>query len=345
MVFDPDHLSRREASLLKRETTLTPISMHAPECGVSPRIEAAIGQGRNQPSLPDALSVDVEDYFHVEAFRDRIRPESWPQHPSRVVENTRRVLDLLNRHGSKATFFVLGWVAERQPQLVREILAAGHEVGCHSYGHNCLWRLSPAEFRADTRRARAAIEDAGGKAVVGYRAPSFSVVERTLWAVEILAEEGFQYDSSVFPIHHDVYGMPSAPRFPFRWGCRDGLHLYEIPPTTVRFRRWNLPAGGGAYLRILPEWYTRWAVGKIRGDSQSMVVYFHPWEIDPGQPRLEGRLRSRFRHYFQLRGMQGKLARILSSGNFVPLIDYLGALVGENSLPSAEFALAAHSVA
>lgn len=294
----------------------------------SPFIQSDLGRGMPRLPLPDALSVDVEDYFHVEAFRDRIQPETWPLYPSRVVENTRRVLDLLSRRGVRATFFVLGWVAERHPRIVREILAAGHEVGCHSYGHRCIWRLSPAEFRADTRRARAAIENAGGCAVLGYRAPSFSIVDRSLWAIRILAEEGFVYDSSVFPIHHDVYGMPHAPRSPFRWSSPQGHLLYEIPPATIRLARWNLPAAGGAYLRILPEWYTRWAIRGAHREGRALVVYFHPWEIDPGQPRLKGRVKSRFRHYFHLDHMEARLERILAGGDFAPLIEHLEALVG-----------------
>lgn len=307
---------------------LAEIPVRTPRDSTLPLIDTDIARVPQTTPPLDALSVDVEDYYHVEAFRDRIPPHTWPLYPSRVIDNTRRVLELFSRRQARATFFVLGWVAERHPGIVREILSGGHEVGCHSYGHNCLWRLSPEEFRADTRRARQAIEDAGGRAVLGYRAPSFSVVERTLWAVPILAEEGFLYDSSVFPIHHDVYGFPQAPRFPFRWATRQGHRLYEIPPTTLRCAGWNFPAAGGAYLRILPEWYTRWAVRRARRQAQSLVLYFHPWEIDPRQPRLTGSFRSRFRHYSGLSRMYGKLGRILAAGHFVPLMDYLNALAG-----------------
>lgn len=313
----------------------------------SPVIEFELGGGRRagyQP-VPDALSVDVEDYYHVEAFRDRIQPETWPLYHPRVVENTHRALELLDRAGARATFFVLGWVAERHPSLVREILAAGHEVGCHSYWHRCIWSLSPREFRDDTRRARAAIEDAGGRAVLGYRAPSFSIVERSLWAVDILAEEGFIYDSSVFPIYHDVYGFPQAPRAPFRWAGRHGNWLYEIPLTTVRLGRWNLPAAGGGYLRILPEWYTRWAVRRTHREGRSLVLYFHPWETDTEQPRLKGRIKSAFRHYFHIDRMEGRIERILAAGDFAPLIDHLEALVGSIDGETAGRATMAAAVA
>jgi polysaccharide deacetylase family protein (PEP-CTERM system associated) len=290
--------------------------------------------------LPGGLSVDVEDYYQVEAFADRITPEMWPQFPSRVAENTRRVLDLFGRLDVRATFFVLGKIAEQEPQLVREIADAGHEVGCHSYLHRRLWKLSPEEFRSDTRRARSAIEDAGGQRVVGYRAPTFSVVQKSLWAIEVLAEEGFLYDSSAFPIRHDLYGMPTAPRFPFRWTCRGGRTLFEIPPLTVRLLGRNLPVGGGGYLRILPMWYTRWALRRIQQqDHQPAVIYFHPWELDPHQPRLPGGWKSRLRHYTNLSRMERRVAELVSRGQFVPLRDYLQCQLARGPLPALSVAL------
>lgn len=288
-------------------------------------------------AIPDALSVDVEDYYHVEAFADRISPEDWPQFPRRVADNTRRILEIFERYGARATFFVLGWVAEREPSLVREILAAGHEIGCHSYRHACVWRMQPQEFRADTQRARAAIEDAGGKRVIGYRAPTFSILPRSIWAIQILAEEGFLYDSSVFPVRHDLYGMPEAPRFCFRWQCRDGLHLFEIPPLTVRVLGRNLAAGGGGYLRILPMWYTRWALRRVENyDGQPATVYFHPWEIDSKQPRLSGRWKSRLRHYLNLGKMEGRICELLAWRQFVPFEQFLDAYRSQIPLPSYE---------
>jgi polysaccharide deacetylase family protein (PEP-CTERM system associated) len=286
-------------------------------------------------SLPSGLSVDVEDYYHVEAFADRITPDMWPRYPSRVADNVRRTLEILDRAGARATFFVMGWVAEREPKLVREIASAGHEVGCHSYLHRRIWLLKPEEFREDTRRAVGAIEDAGGQNVVGYRAPSFSIVRRSLWALDILAQEGLVYDSSVFPIRHDLYGMPEAPRFPFRWECRDGRSIFEIPLTTVRVMGRNLPAGGGGYLRLLPMWYTRWALRRLRvREGQPAVVYFHPWELDPGQPRLPGKWKSKLRHYVNLGRMEGRIRELLSGGRFVPLRDYLEYQLAKGPLPS-----------
>lgn len=286
-------------------------------------------------SVPDGLSVDVEDYYHVEAFADRITPDMWEQFPSRVADNTRRVLELFAELGVRATFFILGCVAERHAALVREVLAAGHEVGCHSYRHCRIWSLTPAEFRADTRRALAVLQDAAGQKVLGYRAPTFSVVEKSLWAIPILAEEGFFYDSSVFPIRHDLYGMPQAPRFVFQWACPGGRSLYEIPPMTVRLLGRNLPVGGGGSLRLLPMWYTRWAVRRVRRhDQRPLMVYFHPWEIDPGQPRLQGRWKSRLRHYFNLDRMEGRLRQLLRGGRFLPLGEVLRSHLAQGPVPA-----------
>jgi peptidoglycan-N-acetylglucosamine deacetylase len=269
---------------------------------------------------PNGLSVDVEDYYHVEAFADRIPLETWSQYPSRVVRNTYRVLELFEEAGVRATFFVLGYVAIQEPELVRAIQAAGHEVACHSHMHRRVSTMGPAEFRDDLRRAVSAIEDAGGQKILGYRAPTFSIVKKSLWAVEILAEEGFLYDASVFPIRHDLYGFPSAPRFPFRWLCRDGRSLYEIPPTTVSVMGQNLPAAGGGYLRILPMWYTRWALKRVRNrEGRPGVVYFHPWELDPEQPRLPGSFKARLRHYRNLPQMAGRIRELLRNGRYVSL--------------------------
>jgi polysaccharide deacetylase family protein (PEP-CTERM system associated) len=275
-------------------------------------------------NLPSGLSVDVEDYYHVEAFADRIRSEDWSRYPRRVADNTRRVLELFGRFNAKATFFVLGWVAEQEPALVREIAAAGHELACHSHMHRRVFTMTPQEFREDLRRARATIEDASGERVEGYRAPTFSILERSLWAIEILAEEGFVYDSSVFPVKHDLYGMPRAPRFPFQWSCRSGKSLYEIPPQTVRLAGRNLPVAGGGYLRILPMWYTLWALGRIlRRDGRPAIVYLHPWEVDPAQPRIAGSLKSRLRHYSNLGRMETRVSELLARFKFTSLKSYL----------------------
>jgi len=252
----------------------------------------------------------------VEAFTGVVNRSQWDSYPCRVENNTRRLLDILDEHATPATFFILGWVAERFPGLVREIVARGHEPACHSYWHRLIYTLDPEEFRQDTRRAKDAIEQAAGSAVYGYRAPSYSITARSLWALEILAELGFTYDSSIFPIRHDIYGTPDAPRAPFRMTTAGGP-LLEYPITTFRcFGKHNLPVGGGGYLRILPFWYTRFGISRARREGLPLIVYLHPWEIDPDQPRIQAPLKSRCRHYTNLDKMDGRLRRLLGYMHF-----------------------------
>ena len=269
--------------------------------------------------IPDALSIDVEDYFHVEAFADCVKPSEWESYPSRVVQNTRRLLELFAKIGVRGTFFTLGWVAERHPDLVREIVAAGHEIACHSYSHRALWRISPEEFHDDTARALGVLEDASGSRIFGYRAPTFSITSRTLWALPILKQLGFEYDSSVYPIQHDYYGIPSAPRQLFQWQLEGGQVLDELPGTTVRMGSRNLPVGGGGYLRILPSWYTGWGLKRLEAEGLPAMLYLHPWEVDPDQPRIAGRLKSRIRHYTNLRSTERKLEELLRARQWAPV--------------------------
>lgn len=300
---------------------------------------------KNVPTAPrcalcDGLSVDVEDYYHVEAFVDRVSPHSWSDFPSRVRANTKRVLQILEEYGCRATFFVLGWVAERDPALVREIIEAGHEVGCHSYSHRRVSSLTPEEFREDLRRARAVIEDAAGVRILGYRAPTFSIGRDSLWALEILSEEGFLYDSSIFPIRHDLYGIPGAPRFPHRLQFRSKRTLFEIPMTTVRIGGMTWPTGGGGYLRLLPMQYTRWAIRQIHEkERQPFILYFHPWELDPDQPRIKARWKSRIRHYVGLGVMERRLRELLACGHFTPLIDLVRHLDSSDEVPARDGAV------
>jgi polysaccharide deacetylase family protein (PEP-CTERM system associated) len=304
--------------------------------------ETCAGQvpSASQSSVSDALSVDVEDYFHVEAFADRVSQSSWPGFPSRVRANTNRVLQMFEEYRCRATFFVLGWVAEREPDLVRDIVRAGHELACHSYSHRRVSSLTPEEFREDLRRARAVIEDAAGVRIVGYRAPTFSIGRDERWALEILSEEGFFYDSSIFPIRHDLYGFPGSPRFPYRLQLGSKRTLVEIPMTTVRIGGMSWPAGGGGYLRLLPMHYTRWAVRQIHEkERQPFVIYFHPWELDPEQPRIAGRWKSMFRHYVGLRAMESRLRELLAHGHFIPLIDVASRLGSSDDVPAGNAAV------
>jgi polysaccharide deacetylase family protein (PEP-CTERM system associated) len=284
------------------------------------------GSGQIPEPVAHVLTVDVEDYFQVEAFAEKVKRDDWEQYPSRVDANTRRVLDLFDEHGAKGTFFFVGWVADKFPQLVREVHAHGHELACHSYWHRTIYSLSPEEFRKDTRRAKQAIENAAGVAVTGYRAPSWSITKDCMWAPEILAEEGFTYDSSIYPIHHDLYGVPGAQRFPYTFEFENGRKLREYPPATLRFMGTNLPVAGGGYLRIFPAAYNDMAFRIFEKNyAQRVVVYLHPWEIDPDQPRIAGKLKSRFRHYTQLRNMSSKVGRLLKRHKFARFCDVLAA--------------------
>ena len=284
----------------------------------------------------DALSIDLEDYFHVEAFAAQIPQDRWPSFPSRVRDNCVRILNLLEKSGWHATFFVLGWVAERDPGLIREIANAGHEIACHSYAHRRVSSLRPEEFRADLRQARGLIEDAAGVGVVGYRAPTFSIVRSSFWALEILAEEGFLYDSSIFPIRHDLYGYPEFPRFLQRVKLPSGREIFEVPMSTIRFAGSNWPLGGGGYLRLAPMGYTRWAIERLHSrEQQPVIVYFHPWEIDAGQPRLKGSWKSKFRHYTGLSRMESRIEELLGAGQFEPMQKMIGRLGSSTPLLNA----------
>lgn len=278
------------------------------------------------------LSVDVEDYFMVEAFSDIVDRKSWSGRESRVVASTRRALDLFDRFGAKGTFFFVGWVAEKFPRLVREVASRGHELACHSYWHRTVYSLSPQEFRDDTRAAVDAIEAAAGVRVKGYRAPSWSITKDCLWALDILAEEGFTYDSSIYPIRHDLYGVPGASRFPYQHRCGNGQILEEIPPATITVLGQNLPGAGGGYLRIFPLAYTR-KVFKTFEDEyrERVVVYFHPWELDPEQPRIEGSLKSRFRHYTNLHLMISRLEYLLDHYRFQPMGEVFSQSMGASN--------------
>ena len=276
----------------------------------------------------NALSIDVEDYFHVNAFKGVVSRQQWDSHPERVVDNTRRILDLLDKHATRATFFVLGWVAERHPELVREIARRGHEVACHGYGHELIFDIGPDRFKADVRRSRLLLEDIVGVKIKGYRAPSFSITDRSMWALDILLEEGFVYDSSMFPIRHDVYGTPDADPFPHRIERSAGM-LWEFPLTTIALRflgsTLRLPIAGGGYLRLFPVGLVLRAFRRInRVDRQPAVLYFHPWELDPGQPRISAPLKSRFRHYLNLRKTEGRVGFLLRSLRFAPMAEVLG---------------------
>ena len=260
--------------------------------------------------IRNAMTIDVEDYFQVSAFAPVIDRDSWAGRECRVERNVDRILALLAKGNVHATFFTLGWIAERYPQVVRKIVAGGHELASHGYGHLRASDQTREEFRDDITRSKALLEDIGGQQVLGYRAPSFSIGTANLWALDVLQEAGYRYSSSIYPIQHDHYGMPDAPRFAFYPNGPDGL--LEVPITTVQVMQRKLPAGGGGYFRLLPYALSRWMMERVNQvDQQSAIFYFHPWEIDPGQPRPEGAsMKSRFRHYVNLDRMEGRIAQL-----------------------------------
>jgi polysaccharide deacetylase family protein (PEP-CTERM system associated) len=278
----------------------------------------------SRPPIVNAMSVDVEDYFQVSAFDGVVPRDSWASRESRVVANTERLLALFDDAGVRATFFVLGWVAERHPALVRRIVALGHELACHGYLHQLVYDLSPEAFRDDVRRAKALLESTSGVPVLGYRAPSYSIVQRSLWALDILIEEGFVYDSSIFPIHHDRYGIPDAPRHA-HVRSSDAGSILEAPGSTVRCGGVNIPVGGGGYFRLLPYSVTRWGFSRINEvERRPAIFYLHPWEVDPDQPRIDVGAISRLRHYRNLHKTASRLRILMNEFAFSTMADVLG---------------------
>jgi polysaccharide deacetylase family protein (PEP-CTERM system associated) len=263
--------------------------------------------------IKNALTIDVEDYFQVSALAPYIKRASWDQQPCRIERNVERILEMLDAVQIKATFFTLGWIAERYPHLVKRIAEGGHELASHGYGHLRASDQSPAEFKDDVSRAKTLLEELSGQPVVGYRAPSFSIGEHNLWALDTLRDCGYRYSSSIYPVQHDHYGMPNAPRFAFA-PVKHDQDFVELPATTVRLLGRNLPAAGGGYFRLLPYACSRWLLQRVnRADRQPCIFYFHPWEIDPQQPRPPGLdAKTRFRHYVNLRHTEPRLRRLMA---------------------------------
>lgn len=272
----------------------------------------------------NALSIDVEDYFQVAALAPAVARDTWSQRESRVERNTDILLALLEERGLYATFFVLGWIAERHPTLVERIAAAGHEVASHGFSHQLIYGQTPAEFREETRRSKELLQDLTGRAVIGYRAASFSITKQSLWALDVLLDLGFQYDSSIFPIHHDRYGIPGASPEPGRISAPSGRTLVEFPMSAASLGGIKIPVSGGGYFRLLPYWVTRAGLRQVnRKRGHPFVFYLHPWEIDPGQPRIEVKWLSRFRHYTNLERCEERLKRLLGDFAFTRIKDVL----------------------
>lgn len=267
--------------------------------------------------MQNALTVDVEDYFQVAAFGDRISQADWKNYELRVEDNTLRLLDLFDRHHTQATFFTLGWIAERTPDLVREIARRGHEVASHGYSHQLIYKQSRQLFYDETKRSKEILEDIVNTQVLGYRAASYSITRQSLWALDVLIELGFVYDSSIVPVHHDLYGIPGMPRIPHTLTAPEGGTLTEFPPTTLSLPGINLPVAGGGYFRLYPYWFSRMALRWVNShDKIPFIFYLHPWEIDPQQPRMDGRWTSKFRHYNNLSRCHDRLEKLLHDFSF-----------------------------
>jgi polysaccharide deacetylase family protein (PEP-CTERM system associated) len=282
--------------------------------------------------LVNAMTVDVEDYFHVTAFADSLSRASWASQEVRVERNTHVLLELFDKYRVRATFFALGWVAERVPGLIKELHRAGHEVACHGLTHELVYKQTPQVFREETVRSKQLLEDLTGAKVRGYRAASYSITARSLWALDILEELGFEYDSSVFPVRHDVYGIPGASRLPFRVASG---RLLEVPLTTVKVLGQHLPCAGGGYFRLLPYGVFRWALRRVNREGLPAVFYLHPWEIDPGQPRIEAPWLSRFRHYTNLHRTAARLEALLQDFRWTTMADVFLTPSRPESVPSA----------
>lgn len=275
--------------------------------------------------MRNILTIDVEDWFQVEALKGKISYQEWYKCESRVTQNILRTLEILDESGTKATFFVLGWIAERHPQVVLEIDRYGHEIASHGYAHRIVYELDEIEFRDDIQRSLSILEGLIKRKVIGYRAPNFSITDRSLWAYTILTELGIEYTSCIFPAKHifQVYGMSQAPRFPFVLNLKNGRRIKEFPLSTVKIFGKTMPLGGGAYLRIMPYWYNKWAIKRINKQGYPAIVYFHPWEIDPLQPREKLGILGKFRHYFNLDIMEVKIRMLLKDFQFETVSEFL----------------------
>ena len=297
------------------------------------------GGARGPHNLPvprtplNAFTVDVEDYFQVSAFEGAVPREAWETVAPRIDEGLSGLLDLMDRGGVRGTFFILGWVARRRPELVRSISARGHEIGCHSLEHRLVYSQTPADFRADLREALGALQDATGRPCTAYRAPTFSITKKSLWALPILAEEGIRLESSIYPVLHDRYGIPGAPRFPYR-PLPDLPDFVEFPPSTFRLLGMTLPCAGGGYLRIYPPALTRFALRQINeNDRQPAVVYVHPWEFDPAQPVVPGGPLRNLRHRVNIGAMATRVAALLAGFPFSTMGEVIASLGGPSALP------------
>ncbi|MBY0528424.1 MAG: DUF3473 domain-containing protein [Gemmataceae bacterium] len=301
-----------------------------------------IAETPDVPAITNSLTIDVEDYFQVSAFESFVRRDDWGSFESRVVNSTQRILDVLGEANTRATFFVLGWVAEQHPALVRAIARAGHEIGSHSYWHRLIYQQTPDEFRRDLRRSRQVLEDVTGYAVAAYRAPSFSITRQSLWAFDILIQEGFTIDSSVYPVVHDRYGIPDAIPGMHRVRCTDG-DLIEFPPPVWRPFGMRVPVGGGGYFRLYPYALTRWGLRSINQAGQPFAAYLHPWELDPTQPRLSAGVGKSIRHYVNLRRTEQRLRHLVRDFSLQTMSEAIAQVEATSVLPEWDLRERSHA--
>ncbi|MBD3168161.1 MAG: DUF3473 domain-containing protein [candidate division Zixibacteria bacterium] len=284
----------------------------------------------SESKIKNIFTADVEDYFHVSAFSDVIKYSDWGKYKSRIIPNILSLLGLLEKYKIRGTFFILGWVAEKFPEIVTLIHQAGHEIACHSYLHRLVYKLTPRQFYDDTKKAKDIIEEIINRPIHGYRAPSFSIVKKCQWAWDMLDQLGFTYSSSVYPIKHDRYGFLGIPRTAFQVRVKSGSYMKEIPMTTISMLGKNIPVGGGGYLRLFPLWFTRMAIRRLNHEGIPAIVYMHPWEMDPHQPKMPGKLLSRFRHYTNLSTTEYKLGSLFGEMEFTAMNDYIESMPEEN---------------
>lgn len=273
--------------------------------------------------IQNALTIDVEDYFHVAALSEAISQDDWPSMEYRCEANTDHLLALFDEHNTKGTFFILGWVADKSPALIKRIADAGHEIACHGYSHQLVYNQTPEVFREETIRSKKLLEDITGHQVNGYRAASYSITNESRWALDILVEAGFTWDSSIFPVKHDRYGMPGTPRWPHRLTTDQGRAITEFPLTTLKIGNYSLPIAGGGYFRLFPYWFSQWALAQINNQGEPFIFYLHPWEIDPNQPRIDVKWFSKFRHYNNLNKCEHRLKKLLTRFNFTTVQEVL----------------------
>jgi polysaccharide deacetylase family protein (PEP-CTERM system associated) len=291
---------------------------------------------KNSNSIVNALTIDVEDWFHASVFNEKISQKQWDKCESRVVFNVDRILQILRARNVRATFFVLGWVAEKHPEVVQMIQEEGHELSTHGYAHKLIYKQTPKEFEEDVRTSIEIIEGQTGTRVVGYRAPSYSIIDRTFWAYEVIYDLGILYDSSIFPIKHDIYGVPFAPRFPYKIELDNGKEIYEFPLSTIIYFGKNFPIAGGGYFRLFPYWFIKWGIKKLNDSGKPVIIYFHPWELDPDFPRLRLGFTKNFRTYCNLILTEEKLKKLIKDFKFAPVCDVLKIDCLETSMTISE---------